>query len=243
MTSPVSRDAKATNEGWQLSPGQHPHSFEKEIRKIVSSQFLLFLPEMYNDNDKNKKWPLIIFLHGSGESGDDLEKLKDHGPPQLVENKKDFPFIVVSPQARLTIDGFDLDVLNTLLDEVLLQLPIDTDRIYLTGLSRGAFTCWRWAAQRPEQFAAIAPVCGWGDPRRASNLKNMPIWAFHGAQDDVVKIQESQVMVDAIRACGGNISFTIYPDAKHDAWTETYANPELYAWLLRHKKRPSVAST
>jgi predicted peptidase len=219
---------------WQLTEGQSPQSFEAQVRKRVGLRFLLFLPAGYARS--KQRWPLLIFLHGSGERGDDLEHLKVNGPPRIVATQKDFPFVVASPQLP---EGmvWDSDVLNALLDELLAQLKVDPERVYLTGLSLGGHGTWSFAAQHPERFAAIAPISGVGNPDQACRLKGLPIWAFHGAQDTVVPIEGDQKMVDAVRACGGNVEFTVYPDAGHDAWTQTYDNPGLYRWLLQQRRK------
>jgi predicted peptidase len=200
----------------------------------VNTNFLLFLPK--NFGQEKQKWPLIIFLHGSGARGNDLEKVKVDGPPKIVEQQPDFPFIVVSPQAP-TGTGWFPEVLNALLDELIERLPIDQDRIYLTGLSLGGHGTWSFAQEYPDRFAAIAPVCGTGDPDRACVLKNLPVWAFHGAKDEVVPLKTQERMVNALKECGGDVKFTVYPDAGHDSWTETYANPELYKWFLSHRRQ------
>ena len=220
------------------APGtQEGQSFSKEITKTVSAKYLLYLPKEYG-KDAAKRWPLILFLHGSGESGDDVEKVKMHGPPKLVAQGKEMPFIVVSPQSPG--GGWNVEVLSTLLDEVSKNYAVDPDRVYLTGLSMGGFGTWSLATAMPERFAAIAPICGGGQPRLARRLKDMPTWVFHGAKDEVVRPEQSQVMVDAIKAAGGNPRYTLYPEAGHDSWTETYNNPELYEWFLQHKRRAAA---
>jgi predicted peptidase len=115
-------------------------------------------------------------------------------------------------------------------------LPVDEDRIYLTGLSMGGYATWAWATLQPGRFAAIAPIAGGWAPEDACKLKELPIWAFHGAKDSVVPVGPHQQMIDAINACGGDAKFTVYPDADHDSWTATYANPELFEWFLRHRR-------
>jgi predicted peptidase len=212
---------------------QQEKHFEKEITVKVKLNYLLFLPRSYEAKDQ-EKWPLILFLHGAGETGSDLAKVKKHGPPKIVEKKKDFPFIVVSPQAPRR--GWDPEVLNALLDDVVAQYRVDKDRIYLTGLSMGGYGTWALAAAHPERFAAIVQICGGGRPADAKLLKDLPIWVFHGAKDRAVPIARSKAMVEAIKKVGGNVEFTIYPDAEHDSWTETYNNPKLYEWLLKHKR-------
>ncbi|HET6274257.1 MAG TPA: prolyl oligopeptidase family serine peptidase [Bacteroidota bacterium] len=220
---------------WMLATGQHPQAFEKRITKTVSYRFLLYLPKSYGQ-EPQKKWPLVFFLHGSGESGDDIRKVKVHGPPKLVETDAAFPFIVVSPQNQVGT-SWSVEGLNALLDEVVARLPIDEDRVYLTGLSRGGYGTWHFACAHPERFAAIAPVCGGGYPDAVCRLKNVPVWVFHGAKDPVINISESYRMVDPLKECGGDVRFTIYPEAGHDAWTETYMNPELYTWFLSHTRK------
>lgn len=229
----------AMHEPWTLAEGQHPQAFEKQSGITGKTRFLLYLPTGYDKVD-GKKWPLIVFLHGSGERGDDIEKVKLHGPPKMVETQRDFPFIVVSPQAPANTN-WNSTSLNRLLDEVIARLPVDVDRIYLTGLSRGGHGTWNMAADYPERFAAIAPVCGVGEVKKACNLKDVPVWAFHGDKDAVVSLKDDADMVEAVKACGGDVKFTVYPGVGHDSWTQTYANPALYEWFLQHK-RPSNAS-
>ena len=216
------------------SGGQLSKSFEKSITKDLSCNYLLFLPEGYDDQEK--EWPLILFLHGSGERGDDLTKVKIHGPPKIVEQQKDFPFIVVSPQCPEQQWWTDnLDTLINLLDEITTRYNVDNDRVYLTGLSMGGFGTWALASRYPERFAAIAPVCGGALQYNAYSLVNVPIWIFHGAKDTTVPVSRSQEMFDIIKKRGGDVKITIYPEAYHDSWTQTYDNPELYNWFLEHK--------
>src|SRR4028119_329769 len=138
---------------------QKAQVLEKTVTKVLKVGYLLYLPEAYG-KDPNQKWPLVVFLHGSGESGSDLEKLKAHGPPKLIAQGKAFPFIVVSPQAPDGVRrGWDVEVLNALLDDMLAKYSVDTDRVYLTGLSMGGYGTWSWATANPERFAAVAPIC------------------------------------------------------------------------------------
>ncbi|MCG3196717.1 MAG: hypothetical protein GHCLOJNM_01193 [bacterium] len=216
------------------APGkQEPQLFEKEVK--VRLQYLLYLPEEYG-KEPDKKWPLILFLHGMGERGDDLEKVKEHGPPKLIAEGKQFPFIVVSPQCPRT-QFWVTGQLFLLLDEITEKYAVDKARVYLTGLSMGGFGTWAAAAEQPERFAAIAPICGGGEPAMAWRLRRTPIWAFHGAKDETVPLERSQQMVDAVKKAGGNVEFTLYPEAQHDSWTETYNNPKLYEWFLSHSRK------
>jgi len=209
-------------------------TIREEEMKQRNYQYLLFLPEGYGE--RQEKWPLILFLHGSGERGDDLEAVKKHGPAKIVETDKKFAFVVVSPQCPRG-EEWSNDKLITLLDEIAAQYNVDNKRIYLTGLSMGGKGTWDLACAFADRFAAIAPICGWGDPEKACNIKDVPIWAFHGAKDKAVPISRDQEMVDAVKASGGNVKFTIYPDTGHDSWTVTYENNELYDWFLKHRQK------
>ena len=192
-------------------------------------QYLLYLPE----NNPGTDLPLILFLHGSGERGTDIELVKKHGPPKLAE-KKDFPFVIVSPQCP-NDTWWDVNLLNELLDEVILKNKVDKNRVYLTGLSMGGYGTWSLAAKFPEKLAAIAPICGGGDPSTVLQIKSIPTWVFHGAKDSVVPLAKSEEMVVALRNAGGFVTFTIYPEAGHDSWTDTYNNNALYEWFLNYQ--------
>jgi len=210
--------------------------------KTVHLNYLLHVPEQAQ-HSPHEKWPAILFLHGLGESGDDPSAVLREGLPRYVAPRTDFPFIVVAPQCPWNTWWPELaDWLDQLLLHCGTTLPIDHQRLYLTGLSMGGFGSWYLGALWPERFAAVAPICGGGlvfhgFPKRVERLKNTPVWAFHGAKDDVVSLVESQKMVDALRESEGTVKFTVYPDAGHDSWTETYNNPELYSWLLSHRVR------
>lgn len=220
--------------------GQHAYSFEFKGDRPATLGYLLYLPPEYG-KDPKKTWPVIFFLHGSGEKGDgkaEINKVKMHGPPKVVEKRKDFPFIVISPQCPADQRGWRPDVLAGLLDDVMAShKAADADRVYLTGLSMGGFGTWSLAARHPDKFAAIAPVCGGGDPAAADKLKGLPTWVFHGEQDKTVPIDRSQAMVDAMKKAGAtDVQFTKYPDKGHDSWTVTYDNQKLYDWFLEHKR-------
>lgn len=218
------------------SKKQYERTFEKELSKTIHLNYLLYLPK---DNLENEKLPLMVFLHGSGERGDDLEKLKVNGPPMLIEKGENFPFIIVSPQCPLNArwtDKWFPDAVIGLIDEISATYNVDQDRIYLTGLSMGGFGTWEIASQNPDKFAAIVPVCGGGDPENARDLRLLPIWVFHGAKDDVVPPMLSQQMVDALKLYHSDVKFTLYPEANHNSWDETYSNKDLYSWLLSHKR-------
>lgn len=217
--------------------------FHKEISQTVKANYLLYLPDKYTPRGR-KRWPLILFLHGAGERGSDIWKVAVHGPPKIVKDKSDFPFILVSPQCP---DGesWSTEVLASLLDEIIEKYRVDTNRVYLTGLSMGGYGAWKLGLTYPERFAAIAPICGGGEVlnvllagrKKANALKTLGVWAFHGDQDPVVPVEESERMVNALKRAGcADVKLTIYPDAKHDSWTETYNNPALYEWFLEHSR-------
>ena len=202
-------------------------------RESDAYHHLIYLPPDYHADASPR--PLLLFLHGAGERGDDLDLVKVHGPPKHIAQGDAFPFIVVAPQ-QPPESWWDVERLSRLLDEVEAAYRVDPARIYVTGLSMGGFGTWALGIAEPERFAALAPICGGGDPEAVCALRDVPVWNFHGANDQVIVLEASEVMVDALEACGGEVRFTIYPEVGHDAWTETYANPALYDWLLEHQR-------
>ncbi len=208
---------------------QRARTFTVRLKMNVRTRYLLYLPEGYSE--KPGRWPLVLFLHGAGERGSDIHAVKRHGPPKLVEQGKRFPFLLVSPLCP-NEEAWSVPVLRALIDEIQSDYKVDPARLCLTGLSMGGNGVWRLAMTIPERVAALAPVCGWGDPDKACLLKEIPTWVFHGKKDKVVPIERSEEMVNALRSCGGTVRFTAYPDAGHDSWTETYNNPALFRWLL-----------
>jgi predicted peptidase len=205
-------------------------SFSAVIQKKVGYDYLLNLPMNYSDMGK---YPLLLFLHGAGERGSDLERVKIHGPLKSQGAHRNYQFIIISPQVP-TGDIWDADALAALLDEVIREYPVDTTRVYVTGLSMGGYGTWDVISHYPEKFAAAVPICGWGNRQIIHKAKKIPVWAFHGARDNVVPLPRSEEMVNALNSGGGNARLTIYPEATHDAWTETYNNPEIYDWLMQH---------
>ncbi len=216
--------------------------FETTLQRPVSFRYLQFLPQGYG-TDPQKKWPLMVFLHGAGERGTDLEKVAVHGPPKLAAQRPEFPFVVISPQCPEN-QLWDVEALDALLTHVLATLTVDPARVYLTGLSMGGNGTWSWATAHPDRFAAIVPICGWADPvqvwissgPRRPALERLPIWAFHGAKDEVVPLSNSQAMVKAFERIGNHARLTVDPDAGHDSWTAAYNDPALYDWLLRQRR-------
>lgn len=190
--------------------------------------YLCYLPTGYAEGDA---WPLVLFLHGSGERGANLDALKREGLPKLAHEGQEFPFILVAPQCPPR-QRWDAEMLGALLDRVESERRVDRDRVYVTGISMGGSGTWRLAARYPERFAAIVPICGRSGQTDLRRIKDVPAWVFHGANDRVVPARESIRMVTALRLHGSAVRFTLYAHADHDCWTETYANPQLYDWLL-----------
>ena len=214
------------------APGkQVEHSLR--ISDDFSIPYLIHLPKEYAE--KEGGWPLMLFLHGRGESHGPLSLVKKWGPPRLVERGDDLPYVIVSPQCPGNESWGQPKQqagLIQLLDHIAQTHRIDTNRVYLTGLSMGGYGSWRLAADHPERFAAVAPVCGGGKPEDASKLKDLPIWVFHGTQDTAVPFSRSVEMVEAIRKAGGTrIRFTSLEEVDHNCWSSTYATPALYDWL------------
>jgi predicted esterase len=201
----------------------------------LRADYYLHLPASY-DSDPAKKWPLILFLHGSGERGYDVKSVTNTGLPHNVEYQPAFPFILIAPQCSPG-EWWSPAELNDLLDRVESKYRVDLTRVYLTGLSMGGYASWSLAMDSPARFAAVAPICGGGDPTDVARIKDIPIWVFHGGKDPVVPIQRSQEMVDALKKAGANVQFTIFPDAGHDSWTQAYAMPQLYDWLLQQHRQ------
>jgi predicted peptidase len=202
--------------------------------------YLVFVPKGYGA-ETNQKWPLVIFLHGSGERGSDIELVKKNGPPKVIAQHTGSPFILVSPQLEKGAydSRWDAAKLDALLVTLRKTYRIDPSRIYLTGLSLGGFATWDWALRRPDLFAAIAPVAAIAENKSdPCVLKDMPIWAFHGDQDDVVDPLQGVAIVKAVDACKGSVrpKMTIYPQTTHGSWEPAYDDPALWRWLLEQRR-------
>jgi len=239
--APASRTASAmTGTEDMLPTGQHSYTFEaKAGNRRLRLNYWLFLPQSYGQ-DPDARWPLLLFLHGSREAGRDINRLRNAILPQIVDQQPDFPFIVVSPQSPSSSTwDTSIPAIIALLDDLQTRLAIDPDRVYLTGLSLGGFGAWALARAQPDRFAAIVPVVGgyYADPRLLCPLKDIPIWVFHGTKDWNVPFRQSERVVKALQACGGNPRFTIYEGADHDeGWRRAYNDPELYDWLLQQRR-------
>lgn len=230
-----------------LAPGeslaqsrQSAESFSAAAAEPRALDYLLYLPPGY-DPEGEQRWPLLVFLHGAGERGADLDLVKKHGPPKQAEAGEDLPFIVISPQCPAE-SWWPWEPVLELIDDALARLKADPDRVYLTGLSMGGYGTWAFASQRPGLFAAIAPICGGGTPFLTRRMGNLPVWAFHGAKDAVVPPEESERMIAALQRFGNTRSkLTLYPEAGHDSWTQAYSDPALYQWLLEQRRDPPAA--
>ena len=228
-----------------------PQSHEAfEVRTQV--RYLQYLPPGYESDPTNAKhggdgrgWPLVIFLHGAGQRGTDLEVVKQgRVPPQMADEGRDFPFVLISPQCEP--GGYWVAAaLIQLIDQKIGSLRIDPDRVYVTGLSLGGYGTWDLIQRYGDRFAAAAPVCGGGDPNRVKRLadRRFPVWAFHGDADDAVPARRSQEMIEALHKAGDTAAkLTIYPGVGHDSWSKAYEDPELWRWLLGQKReRPTTA--
>jgi len=227
------------------------------MKKSVSGQKLKYLISVPNDKPQKNGWPVLLFLHGAGERGNDLEKVKVHGPPKLINKFPELKTaIVISPQCP-TDGWWETATLMNLLKEVIdsFHQEINEQRIYITGLSLGGYGTWHLISRYPKYFAAAAPICGAGDVSKINGnfvfngaeefnfsktkeLIKLPIWVFHGSKDNVVPQKESEVLVKALKEAGStSIKFTSYRGLGHDSWTKTYNNPEFYRWLFSHSRK------
>lgn len=205
--------------------------------------------------ESGKTYPLVIFLHGAGERGDDNTKQMVHGVADFVkpESRAKYPCFLIAPQCPTgkrwaEVDwsaakhdmppepGETMALLLGLIDSLVKDLPIDKKRIYVTGLSMGGYGTWDILARRPDFFAAGMPICGGADEKTAPRIVKIPVWVFHGDKDTAVKVERSRNMVEALKKAGGMPKYTEYPGVGHNSWTQTYANPEVLQWLFGQKR-------
>lgn len=214
-----------------------------KVTREGAMHYLRYLPKDYPGTN-GQRWPLMLFLHGAGERGTDIQLTAVHGPIKQVKQGQEFPFIIVAPQCPAG-ELWQNEPLLELLNHVEEKFAVDTNRVYLTGISMGGYGTWRLGLQHPEKFAAIVPICGGGNMidvilgtwDKGATLKSLPIWAFHGAKDSVVPPNESERLVAQLKKMGvKEVKLTLYPEANHDSWTETYKNPVLYEWLLKQSR-------
>lgn len=209
------------------------NSMEYREYALGKLRYVIHYPPCFDPKGKN---PILLHLNGAGSRGNNIAHCIDTNSVTLGSKVfPEYPFVTVVPLCSADT-WFDLwEHLEELVRFIAAQPYTDRRRIYVTGGSMGGYATWQLAMSMPEYFAAIAPVCGGGMYWNARRIVNIPIWAFHGGKDPVVLPEESKKMVDAVNIRGGNAKLTVYPENGHDAWTDTYSNPDLYRWLLSHE--------
>jgi predicted peptidase len=201
-------------------------------KRIEKMNYLLHVPAQ-----KSEKLPIIVFLHGAGERGDDFDKIAVHGVPKYVERGMDVPAIVIAPQCpqdliwnRLTAE------VKELIDFAIAEYGADPDRVSITGISMGGYGTWEMGISYPGFFAALAPVCGGGISWNVGSIGKTPVWAFHGDADNVVPYNNSVEMCDTLKAKGGNVRLTLFHGVDHNSWEPAYETTKLIDWLVAAKK-------
>jgi len=231
LTCLVTPTSAKASDSYIFETAAHP----KEKKKY---EYLLYLPKEYNTA---KKYPLIIYLHGSSQKGNDLDKLKAYGPPQLTEKGRHFDFIIASPQCPANVRNWSTqNWFDSLYLDLLSKYKIDTDRVYLTGISMGGGGTFEIAKENPDKFAALVPLCAWdSDVANLCKLSTIPIWTFHGRQDSVVSLSETEEKVKTLQGCKGNIQLTVLENEGHSIqWLyEKQDTYNIYDWMLKHKRR------
>lgn len=197
-------------------------------------KYLLYVPKTYASDKAT--YPLVIYLHGGSHRGQDLNKLKGYGLPNLVDKGENFPFIIASPQCP---DGKYWSTDNwfePLYDELKAKYRIDPKRVYLTGISMGGYGTWQTAVAYPDRFAAIVPLCGGcDDSTQICRIKHVPVWAFHGTADDIIPISETERLIKRLERCYGTVLFTRLETEGHGI-QYLYENKAIYDWLLKQHK-------
>jgi len=211
---------------------------DSELKTVTTEnlQYYLYYPASYEEN-ANTDFGLLLFLHGGGESGGQLEEVKENGPPKMMADKYPFPFLVLAPQNPHKRKWWNLNAVNQLVDSIVATNRIDPKRIYLTGLSRGGSAAWDLAVQYPDKWAALAVVCGMAPLPYAHWIdKKLPIWVFHGDQDEVIPVEESDTMVQRLKEMNYDVKYTRYKGVGHNSWDKTYKKDALYLWMNKQKK-------
>ncbi|MCB1143694.1 MAG: dienelactone hydrolase family protein [Leptospiraceae bacterium] len=198
--------------------------------------YLIYYPKSYY-SDQWTRLPLLLFLHGKGERGQDLKLLSNQGLPKSIQNGEEFPFLLIAPQLPVSEESWYTDELLDLIGHVKDLVRVDEERIYLTGLSMGGNGAWKLAMHSPETFAGVIPISGYGDSSHACALKDTPVWSFHGAKDKLILPERTIEIHERLSLCNPQAKITIYPEAGHDAWTETYSNPDVLNWLVSQRKK------
>ena len=203
----------------------------------ASVKYVVFVPKAY---DPEKAHPTILFLHGSGEQGDDGKKQAGQGLGNAIKLAEDkWNFLVIFPQKPAGRGGFaeHEKLILDIIEKTKKEYKVDDKRFYLTGLSMGGYGSWTLACKYPTMFTAAAPICGGGNPADAAKIKDLPVWAFHGDKDTAVPLKKSQDMIDALKAAGGNPKFTVYPGVGHNSWDKAYREENLHEWFLQQVKK------
>ena len=206
---------------------------EVDVLLPYKLSYKVYLPENYND--ASTKFPLVLFLHGVGERGDDLDLVETHGLPKLIKNGERFPFITVAPQCpdkEWWSRAEMIKCLVQLVKKITKIYNVDDKKIYATGLSMGGYGTIALANERPDLFAAALPICGGADFSDYSNLKGLPLWFFHGSDDDEHPASFSEKIYNALKNQNNDVKLTIYEGVGHNSWDITYDNKEIYNWLL-----------
>jgi predicted peptidase len=232
--------AQAAKEPGSARGVQQAHTLQSDVPHKVQIQYLLFLPSGYEKS--TERWPLILYLHGGSLRGDDIAQMKKYGLTEKVEADPAFPFIVVSPQCHKGEIWTDVEALGSILDEVARTHRVDPDRVYVTGHSMGGRGALYAAYKMPDRFAAVvslapvAPITAW-----AEKLATVPLWLFHGPNDQFTPLKEVEELVQATELAGGHPQFTVLPGRDHYI-LDVYDRPDLYKWLARQKRKHASTS-
>jgi len=209
-----------------------------DMNRSHQLKYLIYLPKDY----LTKKYPLVLFLHGAGERGTNLKDIEIHGLPKLVRNGKKFPFIIIAPQCPLNLwwsDPLPVDLLSKLVNDIVMKYGIHKNNVFCTGLSMGGYGTLALSIKNPKLFSAIIPICGGVDIKNffdILNLKDLPIWLFHGDKDEVIPLENSQSIYKVLKPVNKNIKLTVYKGVDHNSWDRAYDDNELYKWMLSHKE-------
>ena len=213
------------------------YRLEKRLGVAKHYPFMTVLPAGYASPDaESKRYPLLVFLHGVGQCGNDPNDLADWGPMPVLRDRRDNPFLAVAPRCPYR-DWWRVDRLNDLLDEIAAKYRVDPSRIYITGLSMGGGGTWDYAAAFPQRIAAAVPICANGDYDDLTRLKDVPIWAFLGVKDPGVDASKAKVAFATLKSLGADATLTAYEDGGHDIWDRAYRSDSLYTWLLAHQRK------